>query len=134
MKVIKVLDIIDRNNKIIGSINLEDYEGLRLFAVSTKEIRKTFKTLYECISYIRQYKYDVTNKRIKELKENNFEILDIYTIENEKGIFLNIKYKITEEYKKKYDLINDIRRSQIILYSNNGNKITDIIDYADKEI
>lgn len=134
MKIIKVLDIINKENQTIGRINLEDYDGLRLFVVSTKEIGIPFKTLQEAISYIKQYKYNVTNKRVKELKENNSDILDIYTEENKQGIFLNIKYEITQEYKKKYDLIQDIRKSQIMIYSSKENEMIDIIDIADKEI
>ena len=92
MEIVKIMDIVNNKNEIVGVIQQEKYSNdLITFVVNTESIGISFNKLAEAINYINKFNYKAV---VKDVLANGYKINDIEIVVNDPvKTFKNI-YKI----------------------------------------
>ena len=59
MEVKKIMNIVNRKNKVIGFIQKETYDDLIIFTINTKSIGMSFNELSEAVDYVKKFNYNL---------------------------------------------------------------------------
>ena len=107
MEIIKIMDIVNNKNEIVGVIQQEKYSNdLITFVVNTESIGISFNKLAEAINYINKFNYKAV---IKDVLANGYKINDIEIVVNDpvktfKNIYKNLLvYTIEKGFLSNYD-------------------------------